>query len=221
MSANAGLAFFAAVPIRLILSVVRSGLARMQARLASDGCPIARPLAGGGAFAKAGAGIRAKAGLPSRALWGCREGGAAGPRARHSPAACERWRARPAWRTIRDSQGARPLGAGAGARSPGGIGRKALAARMRSAPARRIVRFGTGSVEAAAQGRRPLPRAGMRLLSADGGVAMGRRGTGPCLRSRAGPALSAAEATRRPGGPGRRRGRLALVAAELVDVMPE
>lgn len=71
------------------------------------------------------------------------------------------------------------------------------------------------------KGRRPLPRAGMRLLSADGGVAMGRRGTGPCLRSRAGPALSAAEATRRPGGPGRRRGRLALVAAELVDVMPE
>ena len=217
MSANAGLAFFAAVPIRLILSVVRSGLARMQARLASDGCPIARPLAGGGAFAKAGAGICAKAGLPSRALWGCREGGAAGPRTRHSPAARERWRARPAWRTIRDPQGARVPGRAAPAVLVGRHLRLACGRRLRGASSA----LGRARSKRPRKGRRPLPRAGMRLLSADGGVAMGRRGTGPCLRSRAGPALSAAEATRRPGGPGRRRGRLALVAAELVDVMPE
>lgn len=217
MSANAGFAFFAAVPIRLILSVVRSGLARMQARLASDGCPIARPLAGGAGFTtspqrpgslpglcgdvvRAAQPARGRATAPRRVSGGepVRLGGRFGIPKGRAPWARVPGRAAPAvlvGRHLRLACGRRLRGA------------SSALGRARSKRPRK--------------GRRPLPRAGMRLLSADGGVAMGRRGTGPCLRSRAGPALSAAEATRRPGGPGRRRGRLALVAAELVDVMPE
>lgn len=156
----------------------------MQARLASDGCRTARPPAGGGAFAKARAAICTKAGRSSRVLWGCREGGAGGLRARHSPAARERRRARPAWRTT----WARVPGRAASAV----FGWKALAARMRPVPVRRVVRFGTGSVGRSLLRRalrlRRLRKGGARSRVLGCGsfrpmaasLAMGRRGARSC-----------------------------------------